>query len=147
MPALTDHLGYWVRQLSNHVSHAFSRKVATRGVTVAEWSLMRMLYGAEPAAPSDVARRMGMTRGSITKLADRLVAKELVARQDNPADARSHTLRLTPAGQALVPQLAALADENERECFGHLTAQEQALLRRLVTATVTRLGISEVPVD
>lgn len=60
---LTDHLGYWLRQVSNHVSHGFARKLADKDVTVAEWGLMRILYGKEPSAPSRLADEMGLTRG------------------------------------------------------------------------------------
>ena len=35
--ALDAHLGYWLRAVSNHVSHAFKTKVERHGVTVAEW--------------------------------------------------------------------------------------------------------------
>ncbi|MBX9710452.1 MAG: MarR family transcriptional regulator, partial [Xanthobacteraceae bacterium] len=69
---LTAHIGFWLRMVSNHVSHAFAAKLAEKGVTVAEWSLMRALYAQEPMPPSRVADQMGMTRGAITKLADRL---------------------------------------------------------------------------
>ncbi|HYD07668.1 MAG TPA: MarR family transcriptional regulator, partial [Reyranella sp.] len=31
---LSDHLGFWLRLVSNHVSQAFAAKVASRGVTV-----------------------------------------------------------------------------------------------------------------
>jgi hypothetical protein len=41
--ALTAHFGYWLRYVSNHVSHAFGRKLAGKGVTAAEWVLMRSL--------------------------------------------------------------------------------------------------------
>lgn len=34
--ALDSRLGYWLRYVSNQVSHAFSPKVQARGVTVAE---------------------------------------------------------------------------------------------------------------
>jgi hypothetical protein len=33
---LTAHLGYWLRHVSDHVSHAFARKLASQDVTVAE---------------------------------------------------------------------------------------------------------------
>jgi hypothetical protein len=72
---LTDHLGYWLRYVSNHVSQTFARKIEARGVTVAERVLMRQLLEEQALAPSRLAERMGMTRGAITKLADRLIAK------------------------------------------------------------------------
>ena len=72
---LGDHLGYWLRFVSNHVSHAFAQKLAGQGVTVAEWALMRVLYESGAAAPSTLATTMGLTRGAVTKLADRLVTE------------------------------------------------------------------------
>ena len=89
---LTSHLGFWLRFVSNHVSHAFARKLEDRDVTVAEWVLLRELYDVDHIAPSRLAERMGMTRGAITKLADRLIAKRLVSRRANPDDARAQTL-------------------------------------------------------
>ncbi len=144
---LTDHLGYWLRQVSNHVSQAFSRRLAARDVTVAEWAFLRVLYACAPASPSRLADDMGMTRGAITKLADRLLAKALIVRASSPDDRRSHTLRLTAKGTALVPRLAALADENERACFAHLAGADRKALQRILRETVTRLGISTIPID
>jgi MarR family transcriptional regulator, lower aerobic nicotinate degradation pathway regulator len=147
VPELTDHLGYWLRQLSNHVSHGFARKLASRDVTVAEWALMRVLYAREPCAPSHLASEMGLTRGAITKLADRLIAKALVAREASRDDRRAQTLRLTEKGAGFVPELAALADENERECFGRLSDDDRRALRRILTESVERLGLTRTPIE
>lgn len=147
IPELTDHLGYWLRQVSNHVSHAFARKLAAEGVTVAEWAVMRQLHGREPMSPSHLAEEMGMTRGAISKLADRLVAKALVGREDSLSDGRAHTLRLTARGADLTPELARLADRNESESFSHLSDEDRAALLRILRATVSRLGITAIPID
>src|SRR5262249_57380142 len=77
---LEAHLGYWLRFVSNQVSHSFSLKLAERGVSVAEWVVLRELYECEAMAPSALAERIGMTRGAISKLADRLETKALVTR-------------------------------------------------------------------
>ena len=66
--ALESHLGYWLRYVSNQVSHAFAPKVQARGVTVAEWVVLRERYDKE-VRPSALAERLGMTRGAISKLA------------------------------------------------------------------------------
>ncbi len=63
-----------------------------------------------------------MTRGAISKLADRLLAKKLITRQAMEGDGRSQMLGLTARGRALVPELAALADRNDEEFFGELAA-------------------------
>ncbi len=147
VPELTDHLGYWLRQVSNHVSHGFARKLASKDVTVAEWGVMRVLYGREPAPPSHVAEEMGLTRGAITKLADRLIAKDLMIRESDPEDGRAQTLRLTTKGARFVPELAALADANEAECFAHLSSDERRALFRVLKMTAARLGLTAAPID
>jgi DNA-binding MarR family transcriptional regulator len=74
---LESHLGYWLRYVSNQVSQSFSRKVAAAGVSVAEWVILRELYDGEALAPSVIAAKTGMTRGGISKIADKLTAKSV----------------------------------------------------------------------
>lgn len=144
---LTDHLGYWLRYVSNHVSQAFARKVEAHGVTVAEWVLMRQLLDEKAQAPSALAARMGMTRGAITKLADRLIGKSLLVRLADPEDGRAQTLSLTRSGRALVPALAALADANDAEFFDHLARNEKATLLRILRRIVETRKLKSLPVD
>ncbi len=144
---LTSHLGYWLRYVSNHVSQAFARKLEDRDVTVAEWVMLRELYDVETIAPSRLSEQMGMTRGAITKLADRLITKALITRDANPADARAQTLKLTPAGRKLVPELSTLADRNDAEFFGHLSPDERQSLERALNDIVSRRGLTSIPLS
>ncbi|MFZ5784109.1 MAG: MarR family winged helix-turn-helix transcriptional regulator [Pseudomonadota bacterium] len=142
---LEDHLGYWLRYVSNQVSHAFAQKLAGRGVTVAEWVAMRELFDGQDMLPSALADRLGMTRGAVSKLADRLEVKGIAVREAAVADRRSHTLRLTAAGRRLVPQLAALADANDAAFFGHLGRAERNAILAAMKDIVRRKGLRKVP--
>lgn len=142
---LTSHLGYWLRFVSNHVSHSFARKLEGEGVTVAEWVMLRELYEEHALGPTRLSERMGMTRGAISKLADRLLAKRLVEREDREDDARAHLLALSPQGRDLVPRLAALADSNDAEYFGHLTPEERGTMEDVLMTIVRRRGLKSVP--
>jgi DNA-binding MarR family transcriptional regulator len=144
---LTAHIGFWLRMVSNHVSHAFAAKLAAQDVTVAEWCLMRALYGKQPTSPSRLADAMGMTRGAITKLADRLIAKSLVVREADANDGRAQTLALSDRGRGLVPDLAALADRNDAEFFESLTAHETEILKRILRKLAERGHITTIPVE
>ena len=143
---LTAHIGFWLRMVSNHVSHAFAAKLADKEVTVAEWSLMRALYGKEPIPPSRLADEMSMSRGAITKLADRLIAKSLILREASADDGRAQTLALTDRGKALVPDLAALADRNDAEFFESLTAVERKTLMQLLKNLARRSHMTAFPI-
>ncbi|AZI35859.1 putative MarR family transcriptional regulator [Caenibius tardaugens NBRC 16725] len=144
---LTDHSGYWMRMVSNAVSQEFARKVSGEDVTVAEWTLMRALYDLEPTSPSVLAERMGMTKGAISKLGERLIAKGLVERAESQEDKRAHSLSLTKEGRAKIPVVASLADENDAEFFGVLTKEDHETLDRILKALAERRELKTTPVD
>lgn len=153
--SLETHLGYWLRLVSNDVSHAFRAKVEGRGVTVAEWVVLRALLDADgmnpgqnPSQnPSQLAERIGLTRGAVSKLVDRLLEKRMVRIAIDRKDRRFQTVRLTATGRRLVPQLAALADDNDAEVFGFLGAARRAELAALLREIAERRGISGAPID
>lgn len=144
---LEDHLGYWLRFVSNHVSLAFTKKVEAKGVTVAEWVLMRQMHACEEANPSQLAEQLGMTRGAISKLIERLYQKGLATRSATGVDRRYQSVALTPQGKRLLPTLAKLADENDHDFFGHLSDKQRTALLHQLQDLVQRHGWKDSPIN
>lgn len=133
--------------VSNAVSQAFAREAEAEGVTVAEWALLRSLYQCDPTSPSDLARKMGLSKGAISKLADRLIAKRLIERAENPHDRRGHSLSLSQAGAQKVPILAALADKNDASFFAILSGVENRQLQKLLKTLIDGHGLRVMAID
>lgn len=145
--SLKSHTGFWLRMVSNHVSHAFALKLAAHGVTVAEWVVLRQMYGGDSMSPSVLAELTGMTRGAASKLIDRLVTKKLVSREGRSDDRRYQDIELTPAGRRLVPALAACANKNDEEFFSPLSAKEHDQLRAILKKLVRSHELNKVPTE
>ena len=144
---LKSHVGFWLRFVSNHVSHAFARKLLNSGVTVAEWVVMREMFDGEEMSPSVLADLTGMTRGAASKLVDRLVAKKLVTRKERSDDRRYQDIALTAAGRKLAPSLARLADQNDEEFFAALSAKEREALISTLKKLVAAHGLHKLPTE
>ena len=144
---LKSHIGFWMRFVSNHVSQAFARKLEQSGVTVAEWVVMREMFGENQTSPSAVAGQIGMTRGAITKIVDRLLRKGLVMRRESSGDRRYQEIALTAAGRRLIPALAALADQNDEEFFHPLTRKERETILSLLKKLVQAHGLEKLPTE
>lgn len=145
---LTAHIGFWMRLVSNHVSYAFARKLEMSGVTVAEWVVLREMYGGnQTTSPSAVAELTGLTRGAVSKLISRLLAKGLVTRSESVRDRRYQDIELTKTGVAMVPRLARLADENDEEFFGVLSGSERETLTALLKKTATLRHLTQIPIE
>jgi DNA-binding MarR family transcriptional regulator len=144
---LKMHVGFWLRFVSNHVSHAFARKLLASGVTVAEWVVMREMFDDQETSPGLLAERIGMTRGGVSKLVDRLVSKKLITRRERSDDRRFQSIALTAAGRRLIPQLAAMADQNDEEFFHPLSAGERATLIATMKKLVQAHGLQTLPTE
>jgi len=146
--SLTAHIGYWMRLVSNNVSQAFARKLNANGVTVAEWVVLREMYGGDDStSPGEIAALTNLTRGAISKLITRLLEKGLVHRQESAEDRRYQDIELTAKGRALVPKLAVSADHNDEEFFNCLSAQERSRLLALLQKLASHHQIKTVPIE
>jgi DNA-binding MarR family transcriptional regulator len=134
---LEHHLGYWLRCLSNFVSHSFAEKLAGQDISVAQWVVLRTLYDSSGVTLNEAAAQVGVDKSSLSRMVERLVQKGLLNRAQGD-DRRSVGLALTPAGKKLVPQLAQLADENDAAFFHTLAPKRRAeflaTIQQLLTA-------------
>ncbi len=136
---LDTHLGYWLRRASNQISHALSVQLEDKGVTLAEWVVLRELYDGD-RRPSALADKLGLTRGAISKLAERLVANLMITQQVDTEDGRGQMLALTGLGRSIVQVLTVIVDENEKEFFGDLDPGTRALMLSTLREIIRRRG-------
>lgn len=141
------HLGYWLRRVSNHVSGAFARALQTRHTSVAEWVVLCHVQDRPGITPGALAEALDLTRGAVSKVIDKLEAKNWIARAAKPEDSRVLLLSLTRQGSRVLPQLAEIADRNDREFFDGLSAGERATLRRLLGKLAEFHQIRDVPIE
>jgi DNA-binding MarR family transcriptional regulator len=143
--ALESHTGFWLRFVSNQVSHSFARKLVGSGVSVAEWVMLRHMFEAGGASPSALASATGLTRGAVSKIVDKLLHKNLVTRTEAAKDRRFQDVKLSTQGRALVPKLAAIADRNDEEFFSQLSVEERERLVLTLKKLVAVNNIREIP--
>lgn len=70
--------------------------------------------GADGATPSELARRVGISRQSMQKLLEDLAGRGLVQAQPHPGDRRSLHVTLTDDGRRLVDDAITIARDLER---------------------------------
>ena len=93
-------------QLEAHFSRAGESIAATAGQTLARWLTLEMVAG-EPATVSQVARRLGLTRQSVQRIADLLEQDGLTEYADNPDHETSRLVLLTPRGRRTLATIQA----------------------------------------
>jgi DNA-binding MarR family transcriptional regulator len=116
------------------------------GQTSARWQVLGAL-DPEARTVADIGRRMGLTRQSVQRTADRLDADGLVSYVDNPGHRRAKLVRLTARGSAALESITRRQVQWANQIGGRLVERELAdavrTLERVraaldVAATATR---------
>ena len=112
----------------------FSAVMEGHGLTQQQYNVLRILRGAdaEGLPTLTIAERMVEQTPGITRLIDRLEAKDFVRRERCPEDRRLVRCHITPPGLQLLGKLDAAVDAIDASRLEMLSPQEQCQLVHLL---------------
>ncbi len=118
--------------LLNRVMIVELRQEAGEETTMPQFRVLSYLY-ASPLTVSDVARRRRVSFQSAGELVQTLVTRGWVTRIPDPNDRRQSLLHLTDDGRREYERAEGQMVERLSEMLGHLSEDDQALIRRAMT--------------
>jgi DNA-binding MarR family transcriptional regulator len=134
-----ESLRLWLRLLTcthlveTHVRKALAKQFKT---TLPRFDLMAQLERAPQGLQmGELSRRMLVTGGNVTGIADQLERSGLIVRTEDPADRRAYLVKLTKEGRRLFAQMAAEHETWIVRLFAGIPKREQ----RALTESLTRL--------
>ena len=108
---------------------------AAHGQTQARWQVLSVV-SLPPMTVASAARRLGVTRQNVQKIANDLVRDGLAEWRPNPDHRTSHLLALTPAGEQTLAKIASEAAAFHHRIAASLTDREvkaaRAFARKLL---------------
>jgi DNA-binding MarR family transcriptional regulator len=104
------------------------------GLTLGRFEILLILRNEPNRAlpPSEIAKRMGVTRGTMTQFIDALEKDHLVIREDDPQDRRAMFIKLTSQGESLVQKVLPEHFKRLSRFIRVLTTSERKLLLSLM---------------
>ncbi len=113
---------------------AFERHSAAHvqgmGLTPAQFDVIATLGNTAGMNPKQLGHKTLITKGTLTGVIDRLLAKGLAQRLPDPSDGRGQIVQLTPAGQQLFAQVFPAHGAHLHRVFKRLSAQEASQAER-----------------
>jgi len=138
---LDAYLPYRLSVASNAVSGLIARAYQDRfGLTVPQWRLICVLAEDGGLTQGQIVARTVMDKVTVSRAAQGLSKRRLIARTDHQADGRSHVLALTPEGAGLHAEIAPLALAYEAALIAGLAPEEVVLLKRLLSRLQAAAG-------
>jgi len=130
---LDTFLPYRLSVVSNRVSAAIATAYDRLfGLKIPEWRLIAVIAEGQPITQQAVGVATRMDKVTVSRAAQALVERGLIARQPNTGDKRSHLLSLTETGRALYDQIAPKALEMEAAIFEQLDPAARKMLSTML---------------
>lgn len=123
-----DHfLPYQLSITSNAVSDLIAGEYQVRfGLRIPEWRLMAVLGQGTPLSQRELVQATLMDKVTVSRATAALVDRQLLVREPSDRDGRSHSLRLSAAGQSLFEEIAPAALAMEQALIADLSDAEQS---------------------
>ena len=116
---------------------------AKADLTNGQYNVLRILRGSHPhkLTAGAIAERMITRDPDVTRLVDRLVARELAARERSERDRRVVETGITPAGLAVLATLDPHAKRLPKALLGPLGVRRVKHLATLLNALIEEMGV------
>ncbi len=102
------------------------------GVKPTDLRILVMLGAYQPISVNEVSRRTHIDKAWISRSLRGLLRRKLIGRTTHPSDSRASSLSLTRKGEALLREIAPVADQLQRELLqGQRTREVERVLELL----------------
>lgn len=107
--------------------------------TQARWQVLSVVSEGEWTVPA-AARRLGVSRQAVQRIADLLVEDGLATYEDNPAHRRSPLLRLSDRGRDTLVHINAANRAESDTLLDGIDADELAVTRRVLRSLIDAMA-------
>lgn len=146
-----DSVGYMMRRIISLVGQGIDREMEPTGLTNAQWMPLLKLHMGVASTVAELARECELDAGSMTRLLDRLEAKQLCVRVRSKDDRRVVNLELTDAGRAAAQRIPGILCSVQNTHLAGFSRDEwqvlKGYLRRILDTAQTLSLSSEKPAN
>ncbi|MDH5557305.1 MAG: MarR family transcriptional regulator [Alphaproteobacteria bacterium] len=129
---LEEQIGYLLRRAHQRASAIF-QETMTEGLTPPQFAALVKVRDFGTVSQNRLGRSVAMDPATSQGVTQRLLAKNLISRKDDPEDRRRTLLSLTPEGEAMVERLIPLGKKITAETLETLKPEDQKRLLELLT--------------
>ena len=125
-------IGHLIALTNQLKERLVERQVAEHDLTAAQFKIIMLVSQGRASTSTELVRILNLDSGAMTRMLDRLEAKQLITRERSHVDRRQLQILLTERGQALGRLVPAIAADTANELTGCLTREELSEFERLL---------------
>lgn len=129
---MSESIGYLLKRSFAQLSAVLDQELAPYDLTHPQFSILMMLKERNCSTAADLAREMCGDTGAVTRMLDRLEAKDIIRRTRSVADRRIVNIELTPTGKVIVEKIPVLSINVMNRHLHDFSADEVVSFKKLL---------------
>ena len=129
LPFVDDYLPALLAQASTLISEEFHAIVLASGFSISEWRILATLTGGNGMSIGGLAQVSLTKQPTVTRLLDRMEARDCVQRYAHESDRRITMVHITHHGRQIVGDLIVRAKAHEQRVLKPFGADQAAVLK------------------
>lgn len=132
-----ESVGYLMNRIISLLGQSIEREMEPLDLTNAQWMPLFKLSIGQAGTVAELARECDLDAGSMTRLLDRMEAKQLCRRVRSVEDRRVVNLALTDAGRTAAADIPVVLSRVQNEHLAGFSEADWALLKSLLRRMLT----------
>ena len=132
MATLPNRIGYNLRCAQVAVFQHFRNTIGEVEISPPQYGALVLIEANPGISQSAIASSLRFDRSTLVQIIDRLEHRKLVVREVSAKDRRSHALKLTDIGHAVLTELNNLVNTHEEHIMRNLSVNERKTLMKLL---------------
>lgn len=142
---ISESIGYLIKRVMAVVSTALDQELSRYDITHQQFSILMILSDTGCSTAADLARITCGDTGAMTRMLDRLEAKDVIRRVRSSADRRIVNIELTEAGRVFAGKMPIVAINVMNRYLQGFEAAELEQMKGFLRRILTTAGVPVVP--
>ncbi len=124
---------------SQEMSNFLEKVLSPYDLTLEQFHILKHMEPSLGMSQRQIGEIVNKTAANITRILDRMEAKSLVVRRDNPEDRRASLVFLTEKGHALLKEVFGNFEKFSADLVQGITEKEQQIVRKTMAKMTSNL--------
>ena len=129
----SEAMGFLVYEVARAFTNAYATLMAPLGLTRSQARVIACVHRYPGITQVDLAEYIGVGRMAMSGLIDRMEAKDLVSRSDDPTDKRVKRIFLTRNAKKRLPEMQTIADTLYKKSISSVNKADLKVTRKVLT--------------
>ncbi len=128
----SEAMGFLVYEVARAFTNAYATLMAPLGLTRSQARVIACVFRYPSITQMNLAEYIGVGRMAMRGLIDRMEAKDLVSRSDDPTDKRVKRIFLTRNAKKRLPEMQTIADTLYKESISSVSKADLKVTRKVL---------------